>query len=155
MESAARSSSIRPTAAVNAAIVDGQGRILVTRRSARVRSPGHWCLPGGHVEIGERWWDALVREVEEEVGLRVTEGRLVGIYADPAVTLAPAEGPGPRKQFVAAVFRVDRWEGEVRPNDEVDDFRWVSAEALPGPMLASHPPRVADALRNVPEVFVR
>ncbi len=151
----ARVDLVRPTAAVNAAIVDRRGRILLTRRSARVRAPGHWCLPGGHVELGERWWDAMVREVAEEVGLVVESGRLVGIYADPAVTIAAADAAGARKQFVAALFRVERYSGSVTANDEVDGFDWFSPDALPSPMLPSHPPRILDALADGGEVLVR
>ena len=155
MENPGASLPIRPTAAVNAVFVDLRGRILLTRRSARVRSPGFWCLPGGHVEHGERWWDAAVREAAEETGLEAIEGKLVGIYADPKVTLTTVPGEHFRKQFVAAVFRVDIFRGEVMPNEEVDAFDWFAAGALPSPMLPSHPPRIADALRSVGKVFVR
>lgn len=96
----------------------------------------------------------MVREAAEEVGLRVEAGRLVGVYADPAVTLVTVDGQY-QKQFIAAVFRVDRYLGEPVYNDEVDAMDWFSADRLPGPMLPSHPPRVADVFADRAGVFVR
>lgn len=43
-----------------------------------------WNLPGGRVESNESPWDAVIREVTEEVGLLVRVERLLGIYAVPA-----------------------------------------------------------------------
>ena len=45
---------IVPIASVNGVIFNPQREVLLTRRSAIVREPGKWCLPGGHLEIGER-----------------------------------------------------------------------------------------------------
>lgn len=146
---------IRPTAAVNGAFVDGKGRVLLTRRSDKVRSPGFWCLPGGHVEVGERWWEAMAREAAEEVGLEALEGKLIGVYADPALTMTQATGERWQKQFVAAVFRIELYRGEVSPNDEVDAADWFLPDVLPSPMLPSHPPRVKDVFARREEVFVR
>ena len=39
---------------------------------------GYWSIPGGHVEPGETWQEAVEREVLEETGLRATCGRFVG-----------------------------------------------------------------------------
>jgi mutator protein MutT len=47
------------------------GRMLVIRRGPEVLAPGTFCFPGGGIEPGETEQQALVREIEEEVGLRV------------------------------------------------------------------------------------
>lgn len=155
MQSSGPSLPIRPTAAVNVAFVDPRGRILLTRRSSRVRSPGFWCLPGGHVEVGESWWDAATREAAEETGLEALEGQLVGIYADPKLTLTKIPGENFQKQFVAAVYRVDIFRGDVLPNEEVDAWDWFAPGALPSPMLPSHPPRVRDVFTKGHGVCIR
>ncbi len=147
---------IRPVPAVNAAILDAHGRILLTRRSPIVREPGKWCLPGGHLDGGEDWRGALSREVLEETGLRVIAEQLYGIYSDPELTISAApSAEGWHGQYVVACFLVLEYEGTVTPNREVDEWGWFDPDALPSPMLKSHPVRIRDAVRFRGEVFVR
>ena len=63
-----------PTIDVVAAVVTDGDEILVCRRGARIGQPGRREFPGGKIEPGEAPIDALVREVQEElgVGIRVT-----------------------------------------------------------------------------------
>jgi 8-oxo-dGTP pyrophosphatase MutT (NUDIX family) len=52
--------------------LEHQGRFLLGKRSAhRPVAPGYWCPISGGVEPGETQAEAVVREVREEVGLRV------------------------------------------------------------------------------------
>ena len=78
---ATKATQIRP--AVAAVIHNGDGRILLQRRSDN----GLWGLPGGSVEIGESVRDAIVREVREETGLTVEVLRLIGVYSDPRIQI--------------------------------------------------------------------
>lgn len=50
-------------------------RLLVIRRSQRVRRPGSFCFPGGGIEPGEDEAAAVCRELAEELALRVTTTR--------------------------------------------------------------------------------
>ena len=52
-------------------------KLLLIRR-ANPPGQGYWSRPGGHVEPGETWQEAVEREVLEETGLRATCGRFVG-----------------------------------------------------------------------------
>jgi 8-oxo-dGTP diphosphatase len=61
----------RPGVVVGALIRDG-GRVLLLHRR-----DGTWTTPGGWVERGETWRDALRREVREETGLEVEPGRVL------------------------------------------------------------------------------
>ena len=147
---------IVPLPAVNAAIFNPEREILLTRRSPTVREPGKWCLPGGHVEVGEQWLDAMHREVREETGLIVKRQKLVGIYSDPSLTVtAETLQGGYRGQFVVATFLVTDYEGKINPNEEVDEWDWFRVDNLPDPMLKSHPIRIQDAFEFQGEVHVR
>ena len=144
-----------PVPAANAAVMK-EGKILLTRRAANIREPGKWCIPGGHVEVGETWWDAMVREVFEEVGLKVKQASLLGLYSDPQLTITPQPYYGEfHGQFVVATFLVTGFEGQVAPNEEVDEWGWFELKNLPSPMLRSHPIRVKDAFQFQGVPFVR
>jgi 8-oxo-dGTP diphosphatase len=53
-------------------LVNADGRILFARRSATVHTyPDHWEFPGGSVAEGESFVDALRRELNEELGVKV------------------------------------------------------------------------------------
>ncbi len=53
------------------AIVLREGRLLVIRRSRSVVAPLTYCFPGGGIEEGESEQEAVVREVREEIGVKV------------------------------------------------------------------------------------
>jgi 8-oxo-dGTP diphosphatase len=66
----------RPRRGVVAVIVD-DGRLLVIRRSQQVVAPGAYCFPGGAIEGEESQEAALVREIQEELGVCVRPVRPV------------------------------------------------------------------------------
>jgi ADP-ribose pyrophosphatase YjhB (NUDIX family) len=62
-------------------LVNDGGRVLLLRRGNEPRV-GTWTFPGGYVDLGETPVQAALRETVEEVGMRVTTDRLLGIYTD-------------------------------------------------------------------------
>ena len=59
------------------ALLEREGKLLVIKRSAKVVAPGRICFPGGSVEAGETLEEALVREMKEELSLRIDPQREV------------------------------------------------------------------------------
>ena len=112
--------STHPQVAVGAIVID-DGKLLMIRRAA---DPGRnlWTIPGGRVENGELLAQALRREVQEETGLEVVPGDLVGIL----------EVPGD-PHYVILDFYADVNGGRelVPQQDEVADARWVSLAEVP------------------------
>ena len=84
---------------------------------------GQWFLPGGGLAHGEDPVDGLVREFDEETGLTVRPGVLLGVLSD-QTTLPDGVG----LHTVRLVYEVDGWSGTIRPETEgsTDDVRWVS-----------------------------
>ena len=62
---------------VVAAVIESDGRLLVTRRQEGTHLAGLWEFPGGKVDAGESHAEALVREIREELGVGSTAGALV------------------------------------------------------------------------------
>ncbi len=62
---------------------DGQAAFVLTRRVARLSShAGQWALPGGRLDGGETIEGAALRELDEEVGLRLEPDAVLGVLDD-------------------------------------------------------------------------
>jgi 8-oxo-dGTP diphosphatase len=101
---------------VGAAIVRG-GRVLAARRTAPASAAGRWEFPGGKVEPGETDTESLLREIDEELGVRVTVDRW----------LAGEQPVGER--YVLRVGVVTLEAGEPDPTEH-DSLRWLAAAEL-------------------------
>lgn len=99
---------------------DGSGEtaFLLTRRSAELRAhAGQWALPGGRCDPGETLEEAALRELHEELGLRLPAEGILGVLDDyasrsgyaiaPVVTwLDDAAAVAPNPAEVASVHRI-------------------------------------------------
>ena len=60
--------------AVCMAVYDSDNKLLLTRRSKKMKLfPRAWVLPGGHIEKGESLEDGVIREIEEETGVKIEQ----------------------------------------------------------------------------------
>ncbi len=73
-ESRLRQSFPEPT--VGGLVQDESGKVLLCDSH---KWPGFYTVPGGHVELGETFEDALAREIQEEVGLKVKVEELLSV----------------------------------------------------------------------------
>jgi len=107
------------------ALVRWQGQILLVRRG-HAPLQGYWGLPGGGVELGETVEAAVVREVEEETGLRTRVTRFLG-YTD---AIEHGEQGRVRWHYVILYFEAEPTGGHLKAADDADMVRWVTpAEA--------------------------
>ena len=122
---------------VAAAITDARGRILLARRTDGRDLAGLWEFPGGKREPGESPEAALVRELQEELGITVKVG--------PPLIDVPQQYPDKRLRL--DVRRVVSWQGTPR-GIEGQALAWVAPEKLSRyPMPPADRPVVA-ALRQ-------
>lgn len=101
---------------VKAVIVD-QGRVLLLANDR-----GEWELPGGRLDSGESEVEALVREIDEELGVAATVGRRLG--EEPFEVI-----PGRTVRIVSYGCEIDGANG-LRLSGEHRALLWVPADAL-------------------------
>lgn len=101
---------------VAAALVDGDGRVLLQQRASGRHMAGLWEFPGGKVEPGERPEQALIRELAEELGIE-TE-----IACIAPATFASAELG--ERHLLLLLYICRKWRGEPRPLD-ASALKWV------------------------------
>lgn len=59
------------------AVISRHGKLLVIRRAEGIAAPGKFCFPGGGIEAGETESQAVMRELDEELGVAVRPVRLL------------------------------------------------------------------------------
>jgi 8-oxo-dGTP diphosphatase len=124
-----------------AVITRPDGSFLLGQRAPDTFYPGYWEFPGGKVEPGETPRDALVRELDEELGMQVE-------VAYPWIT---REHVYEHAHVSLHFFEVSAWRGEI--HDRVHSaLSWQQADAMDvGPMLPANGP-ILKALR-LPRLF--
>ena len=104
-----------------AALVDADGRVLLSRRPEGRPMAGLWEFPGGKVEPGETPEEALIRELTEELGICTVESCLA--------PLTFASHSYDDFHLLMPLFACRRWEGTPRPR-EGQELKWVRPEKL-------------------------
>ena len=109
-----------PEPTVGALIFDPQGRLFLMRSH---KWHGRYVVPGGHIELGERMEDALLREVKEETGLDVYDVEFLCyqefIYGDAFWK---------RRHFIFFDFACRSDSTGVTLNHEAQSYVWVPVE---------------------------
>jgi len=118
-----------------AALVDNDGRILIAKRPIGKSMGGLWEFPGGKVEIGETPEECLIRELNEELGIKVTSPCLA-----PFVFTSHGYESF---HLLMPLYLVRRWEGFVTAREH-EAIAWVKPERLSDyPMPPADEPLVA------------
>ncbi len=97
-----------------------------------------WALPGGGIDFGETAEDAVKKEVEEEVGLKVTSSKFLQVYTDPARD--PKE--------VITLSYVVQVEGEPKAGSDAASYQFFSIKTLPEIMAFDHKQIIEDYLKQ-------
>ncbi len=103
------------------ALIDRDGRVLLAQRPQGKSMAGLWEFPGGKVEPGESPEAALIRELDEELG--------IGTWASCLAPLTFASHTYDDFHLLMPVFACRKWEGIPRPR-EGQALKWVAVADL-------------------------
>ncbi|CAH3023569.1 unnamed protein product, partial [Porites evermanni] len=126
--------------AVTVLLQSSDGRVLLTRRPEHMRTfPNVWVPPGGHVESGETLYQAALRELSEETGLRFSENDLnistLGLWESVFPPILSMEPCRPVRHHIVVYLLAQTKEdhstlnGRLRLHqEEVDAATWLDEE---------------------------
>ena len=100
-------------------IRNAAGEIFITQRAADAHMAHKWEFPGGKIEAGETPQDAVIRELQEEVGIAATSLH----------QFDKLEYQFPDRHITLWFWLVDGWEGEPW-GKEGQPGRWVAQQEL-------------------------
>lgn len=104
-----------------AALIDGEGRVLLQQRPPGKPMAGLWEFPGGKIEPGESPEAALARELYEELGITLSVEDLRPI--------AFASEPLAGRHLLLLLYTIRRWEGTPEAH-HATELRWVPPAAM-------------------------
>lgn len=126
-----RASQRKFTVSVAAIITNQNGKILLLEHLLRPQSSG-WGIPGGFINFGEQFEDAIRREIREETGIGLRELRLVRIR-----TIG---------RHVEVMFRAISDDEPRIMSSEIISLGWFDIDAMPDDMSAVQKSHVRDLL---------
>ena len=117
-----------PLPAVAALVLNQKNQLLLVKRSVEP-AKGKWCLPGGFIEISESIEEAVLRELEEETGLKGEIGGLVDFFS---------QGSQHYGAILIFGYRAKILGGELRAGDDAQEVGFFDLDALPSLAFLSH-----------------
>lgn len=106
-------------------VINEQNEVLLQKRL-----DGHWCLPGGLMDLGESFEEVAMREVLEETGLTVKNLKLLNVYAGSEYYLKVPNGD--ELYSATAVYYTKDFGGTMEIDyNESQKLEYFSMESLP------------------------
>jgi mutator protein MutT len=129
-----------PIPGVGAIVVGSQGLLLVRRD----KDPGKglWSIPGGIIEVGETQHHAILREVEEETGIKSEIIEMVDTFD----LIIEDTQNRVKFHFVLNHYLVRALSSSIRPESPEGEVKWFPIDALPEDEI---PPQLLDLIRRV------
>ena len=122
-------------------LLEREGKVLLLLRQNTGYHDGDWSMPSGHVETGELITEAMIREAEEEVGIRLQKEDLEFKHA---MFRGTHDATGERADYF---FAAKNWEGEPenREPHKCVEIRWFPKNELPANII----PHIKLALKSI------
>ena len=116
------------------AVIESEGKFLMCHN----KKDDHWFFPGGHIETGESAPEALLREIDEEIGATGNVVRFLGASEN------KYESKGKVSQEINLVFEVVLNEQEMVSKEDHIEFAWLTPDEIRSATIL--PPSLRDAI---------
>lgn len=121
----------------NMCLIYKDDKILVQERKKK-DWPG-LTFPGGHIEKGENFYDAIIREVKEETGLTLIKPILCGIEEYKQIN--------DEDRYIILFYKCNNFVGELKSSIEGEVY-WLKKEELKNKELSLDLDRILDIMEN-------
>lgn len=117
----------RPKVGIGVIIENDKNEILIGKRTGS-HSP-FYSIPGGHLELGETFEEAAIKEVLEETGLQIFNPRVINITNNLRTFL------NENKHYISINLYTNEFTGtlEIKEKDKCESWGWFSPHELPKP----------------------
>ena len=125
-----------------AAIIEFPNNKILLIKRGPVVFRGYWALPGGKVEAGETVEQAVIREVEEETGLKVEIVKKIGEYHESGIN------NGIEYDYYPTCFLVKHVEGKIRrQKGEIEQIKLFKLKEIPERLAFKHSAMIKDYMQ--------
>lgn len=106
-----------------------EDRILLLRRYNTGWNDGNYSVPAGHIESGETFSQAMVREAYEEIGIRIESKDLKVVHVMHRLPVS----------YIDIFFVAKDFQGDIqnKESEKCDDLRWFPLNETPANMVPS------------------
>jgi len=129
-----------PEATVGAVILNSDNKVLICRST---KWNGKYVIPGGHIELGEKMEEALIREVKEETALEIYDIELLSLKES-----IYDKNFGKKRHFIFIDYLCRTDSDIVKLNDEFDSYEWISLKELDDYNLGNFVKALLEELRD-------
>ena len=131
-------------------IENDKRQVLLQKRS----DTGEWCVPGGAMEPGETYIEAATRELYEEVGIKVSDLKLFGLYSGEDREIHYPNGD--IVYSLSVIFTTKSYSGEISDSDsEVLEHRFFDRDSIPKELFIPDARPILDWAAGMKEVEVK
>ena len=131
-------------------IENEKGEVLLQKRS----DTGEWCVPGGALEPGETYIEAATRELSEEVGIKVSDLKLFGLYSGEDREIHYPNGDV--VYSLSVIFITRSFTGEISDSDsEVLEHRFFDKNNIPKDLFIPDARPILDWAKGEKEIAVK
>jgi 8-oxo-dGTP pyrophosphatase MutT (NUDIX family) len=114
-------------------------KLLFARRCNTGYQDGNYSLVSGHFDGGETAKQCIIREVMEEIGIKLNPEKLEIVHI--------MHRNGKDREYIDIYLKTDTWEGNIKnlEPDKCDDLKWFSLDNLPKNVV----PEIKKALKDI------